>query len=80
MKRILTSLVAIAALGALAHVTPASACETQQKTTMTKAEKAQVEKAQRSNAVQSKKDANAQKPDDSRQARNVAATARGDQK
>lgn len=75
MKRILKSLVAIAALGVVAHARPASACDAHQKTTMTKAEKAQPQKAAKSKQLA--KEAKApQKEDGGAQAKSVASAQR----
>jgi len=85
MNRIVKALVAMVALGVLAHARPASACDAQQKTTMAKADKAQPdEKAQPEKAAKSKesrKAAKAQQRHDSRaEAKNVVAAERAEQR
>ena len=77
MKRILSSMVAIAALGVVANARPASACDAHEKTTMTKAEKAQPEKGAK--AKQDAKAAKTQQKDGSVQAKSVT-TARAEQR
>ena len=72
MKRIVKALVAIGALGVVAHARPARACDGHQKTTMAKAETAQPEKAAKSK--QAAKDAKAQpKAETGAQAKSVAS-------
>ncbi len=82
-KRMVQGLVAIGALGVLAHAGPARACEGHQKTTVTKAEKAQPDKDKA--AKQKQQDgqtAKAQQKGDASgaQAKNDAAVARPDSK